>query len=55
MSNHDEDETRELPAKEYLKDLAERLMRVPAVHGVDGYDVDRIYRIANAMPEISED
>lgn len=33
----------------YLKDLAERLMHVPAMYGTDGYDVDRLTEIAKGM------
>jgi hypothetical protein len=31
---------------DYLYDLAERLMRVPALYGVDQSDVDRLISIA---------
>ena len=31
---------------EYLRDLAERLMRIPVVHGTDQGDVSRLLEIA---------
>lgn len=37
--------------KEYLKDLAERLFKLPAACEVDQYDYDRVMLIATAMPE----
>lgn len=40
MENH------EMSDAEYLRDLAERLMHVPATYGTDGYDTDRLSEIA---------
>lgn len=34
---------------EFLRDLAERLFRVPVMYGVDQGDSDRLYQIAKAM------
>lgn len=36
---------------EFLKDLAERLMRVPVSYGVDGGDIDRLARLAREIEE----
>jgi hypothetical protein len=33
----------------YLTDLHERLMRVPAAYGVDGYDIDMIATIVSQL------
>lgn len=37
-----------MPVPDYLRDLAERLMRVPVMYGVDQGDVDLLYAIARA-------
>jgi hypothetical protein len=37
---------------EYLRDLAERLMHVPVMHGVDQGDVSRLHEIATKLEEI---
>jgi hypothetical protein len=34
---------------EYLRDLAERLMSVPATYGTDGGDVDRLLELASEL------
>lgn len=34
---------------DYLRDLAERLMQVPVMYGVDQGDVDRLIDIANQL------
>ena len=34
---------------EYLRDLAERLMRVPVMYGTDQGDVDRLREIATTL------
>lgn len=34
---------------EFLRDLAERLFRIPVMYGVDQGDSDRLYQIAKAM------
>lgn len=39
----------ELPTPAYLRDLAERLMHIPVVHGTDQGDVERLYRIAQQL------
>lgn len=41
----------ELSPAAYLRDLAGRLMHVPVVHGVDGYDIDRLSEIARSLDE----
>jgi hypothetical protein len=33
----------------YLTDLHERLMRVPAAYGIDGYDIDMIATIVSQL------
>ena len=38
-----------LTNSDYLRDLAERLMAVPAVYGVDQGDVDRLLDIAHQL------
>jgi hypothetical protein len=47
----DPDWEKELTDEEYLMDLAERLRSVPAVHGVDQYDCDRLRWIAQSLKE----
>lgn len=47
--DEDEAETPELSTAAYLRDLAERLMHVPAMHGTDQYDCDRLSAIAEAI------
>ena len=37
---------------DYLRDLAERLMAIPALYGVDQGDVDRLNSIARRIEEI---
>lgn len=44
----DEDDT-EMPANEFLRDLAERLMHIPVKHGTDQGDVDRLIHIARQL------
>ena len=34
---------------EYLRELAERLMSVPIMYGIDQGDVDRLIEIANQL------
>lgn len=36
-------------APDYLKDLAKRLMNVPAMYGTDGADIDRLGDIAREI------
>jgi hypothetical protein len=36
---------------EFLRDLAERLMRIPVKYGTDQSDVDRLYHIARQFDE----
>jgi hypothetical protein len=36
---------------EYLRDLAERLMRIPVVHGTDQADVERLQFIASHLED----
>lgn len=36
---------------DYLRDLAERLMAIPALYGVDQGDVDRLNSIARRIEE----
>ncbi len=40
---------KELNSAEYLRDLAERLMRVPVMYGTDQSDVSRLYEIAREL------
>jgi hypothetical protein len=42
-------EDKELPPAAYLRDLANRLMFVPIMYGTDGYDVDRLAKIARQI------
>lgn len=44
-------EEEEVPDREYLFTLAEKLMGVPVMYDVDQGDVERLNRIAHAMPE----
>jgi hypothetical protein len=39
----------ELSDKDFLKDLAERLMSVPCTYGTDQYDTDRLIVIAENL------
>lgn len=48
MTDEDEDFV-ELPPKQYLLDLANRLRRIPVVYGIDGYDIDRLAQIAKLI------
>jgi hypothetical protein len=43
------DEEPELDNVEYLRDLAGRIFRIPVMYGTDGYDYDRLYRIAREL------
>lgn len=47
----------ELSPADYLRDLAGRIFRIPAMYGVDGYDFDRLHEIARDLdkPKQSED
>ncbi len=36
----------ELGTAAYLRDLADRIMHIPTMYGVDTYDIDRLGRIA---------
>lgn len=45
----DETETPELDAPAYLRELSEKLFRIPATYGTDGYDVDRTRAIAHEI------
>ena len=40
---------------DFLRDLAERLMVVPVMYGVDQSDVDRLIEIANQLTQESDD
>jgi len=40
---------KELNSAEFLRDLAERLMRVPIMYGTDQGDVSRLYEIAKEI------
>lgn len=48
---------KELNSAEYLRDLAERLMRVPVMYGTDQDDVNRLCEIARELdnPPAMED
>lgn len=39
----------EMPVVEYLRDLSERLINVPVMFGIDGYDIDRLNEIAKNL------
>lgn len=39
----------ELEDADYLRNLAERLRNIPVLHGVDGYDIDRLDALANKL------
>lgn len=39
----------ELSDAEYLRDLADRVFRIPACHGTDQYDVTRLIEISRKM------
>ena len=39
---------------EYLRDLANRLMRVPVMYGTDQGDVDRLHRLASKLESKEE-
>jgi hypothetical protein len=39
---------------EYLRDLAERLMRVPVMYGTDQSDCSKLYDIANDIAYLYE-
>lgn len=40
----------ELPDADFLRDLAERIFRIPVMYGVDQGDTDRLLRIAGTLP-----
>jgi hypothetical protein len=40
-----------LEAIEFLKDLANRVMHIPVIHGTNGYDVDRLNRLAKQLED----
>lgn len=39
----------ELSDEDFLKDLADRLMKIPVMYGTDQADVDKLYEIANKL------
>lgn len=39
----------------YLRDLAQRIRNIAAIHGVDGVDVDRLQRIASRIENVQRD
>lgn len=41
----------QLSDSKYLRDLAERLMHVPVMHGVDQSDADRLIAVARNIEE----
>lgn len=43
----------ELSAPNFLRDLAEKLFRIPATYGTDGYHVDRLRAIASDLETLS--
>lgn len=47
--DEDEPEEPEQTPPYYLRDLADRIFKIATVHGVDGYDHDRLYSIARAI------
>lgn len=48
MSDHVQDNN--LPL--YLRDLSDRLMHVPVMYGINGYDIDRLNRFAFELEAI---
>ena len=48
---------KELNEADYLRDLAERLRRIPVMYGTDGGDISRLYEIAGILdnPPAMED
>lgn len=40
-----------LTDREYLVDLAERLMHIPVIHGTDQCDVTRLHEIAKRIEQ----
>ena len=45
-------EKHELDDAVYLRNLAERLMRIPVMYGTDGYDIDRLHQIAAFLDKL---
>ncbi len=41
----------ELSDEVFLKDLGDRLMKIPVSYGLDQFDTDRLYEIANKMKQ----
>ncbi len=41
----------ELLPSEYLKDLAQRIFRIPVMYGVDQYDYERLNEIARDLAQ----
>ena len=44
----------ETSSVEFLRDLSERLRRVPVMYGTDGYDIDRLRWIAQDLETLQE-
>jgi hypothetical protein len=39
---------------EFLHDLAKRIFRIPVMHGVDGYDFDRLRSLAQRIEQTTQ-
>lgn len=39
---------------EFLRDLAERIRHIAVMHGVDGYDIDRLASLARRIEQTSQ-
>ena len=45
----------EISDAEYLRNLMERIGRIPGTYGVDGYDMDRLREIASKLEQKKEE
>lgn len=48
------DDSEELNDTDYLRDLSERIRNIPVLFGTDGYDVDRLWNMANKMQSLTQ-
>lgn len=39
---------------DYVRNLAERLMRIPVMYGTNGYDIDRLHEIAKTLDRFDD-
>lgn len=42
----------ELSDIDYLRDLADRINKIPTMYGTDGYDVERLQEMANKLERL---